>query len=253
MSTNDNKKYYWLKLQDDFFKRHDIRIVENMPNGKDYIIFYLKLLCESTSHEGRLRFSQEIPYNDEMLSTITNTNIDIVRSAIKVLSQLKMMEILDDGTLYMHQLSKMIGSEMGSAKRKREYRNKQKLLIGTNEGQCPQDIEIDIDKEKDIDKCNSTKSKAFVPPTLEEVITYCKERNNEVDAERFIDFYSSKGWYVGKNKMKDWKASVRTWEKDIKANQKQEIKPVYDTSNNPEFDEEFYKEILISMGRGDEL
>lgn len=53
----------------------------------------------------------------------------------------------------------------------------------------------------------------FTPPTLEEVSEYCKSRNNGVDAQRFIDFYEMKGWMVGKSKMKDWKAAVRTWEK----------------------------------------
>lgn len=58
------------------------------------------------------------------------------------------------------------------------------------------------------------KSSRFNPPTLEEVEQYCIERNNNVDAQSFIDFYESKGWYVGKNKMKDWKAAVRTWERN---------------------------------------
>ena len=53
----------------------------------------------------------------------------------------------------------------------------------------------------------------FVPPTVDEVGFYCAERNNSVDAERFVDFYQSKGWMVGKNKMKDWRAAVHTWEK----------------------------------------
>ncbi len=53
----------------------------------------------------------------------------------------------------------------------------------------------------------------FTPPTLEEVKKYCLERNNTVDPERFYNFYASKGWMVGKNKMKDWQAAVRTWEK----------------------------------------
>lgn len=57
------------------------------------------------------------------------------------------------------------------------------------------------------------KSCRFVAPTLEEVQTYCAERNNNVDAERFIDYYTSNGWKVGKNPMKDWKAAVRTWER----------------------------------------
>ena len=53
----------------------------------------------------------------------------------------------------------------------------------------------------------------FTPPTLEDVQAYCKERGNKVDAERFIDYYASKGWLVGKAKMKDWKAAVRNWER----------------------------------------
>lgn len=55
--------------------------------------------------------------------------------------------------------------------------------------------------------------KVFVPPTLEEVKKYCIERNNNVDAATWFDFYQSKDWLIGKNKMKDWKASVRTWER----------------------------------------
>lgn len=118
----DDKKYYWLQLKRDFFKRHDIRIIESMPNGKDYILFYLKLLCESVDHDGSLRFSEQIPYNEEMLSTITNTNVDIVRNAINVFSQLGMMEILDDGTYFMNEVQKMIGSETYWAQKKREQR-----------------------------------------------------------------------------------------------------------------------------------
>lgn len=57
------------------------------------------------------------------------------------------------------------------------------------------------------------KRTVFKPPSVEDVAAYCKERNNNVDPENFCDFYQSKNWYVGKNKMKDWKAAVRTWEK----------------------------------------
>lgn len=63
---------------------------------------------------------------------------------------------------------------------------------------------------------SKAKSTRFVPPTLEQVQDYCRERGNDVDAQRFIDFYESKGWMVGKNKMKDWKACVRTWERGSK-------------------------------------
>ena len=56
----------------------------------------------------------------------------------------------------------------------------------------------------------------FIPPTVEEVRSYCSERKNNVDPQTFVDFYQGKGWMVGKNKMKDWKAAVRTWERSRK-------------------------------------
>lgn len=61
---------------------------------------------------------------------------------------------------------------------------------------------------------NSKPTKRFTPPTVEEVKAYCTERHNSVDPQTFVDFYSAKGWMVGKNKMKDWKACVRTWERN---------------------------------------
>lgn len=75
-------------------------------------------------------------------------------------------------------------------------------------------------KEKDNNKLLSSK-KVFIKPTLEEVKQYCLERKNNIDPEYFIDFYESKDWYVGKNKMKDWKASIRTWERNKKTNQQE--------------------------------
>lgn len=70
-------------------------------------------------------------------------------------------------------------------------------------------------KEKDKSK-DLSKKKKFTPPTLEELEQYCEERNNTIDPIKFHDFYESKGWFVGKNKMKDWKAAVRNWERNEK-------------------------------------
>ena len=66
------------------------------------------------------------------------------------------------------------------------------------------------------------KRKRFIPPTLEEVQAYCLERNNGIDAQTFIDFYESKGWMIGKNKMKDWKAAIRTWERGRSQNRREQ-------------------------------
>lgn len=236
-TEDQNKKYYWLKLKRDFFKRHDIRIIEEMPNGKDYILFYLKLLCESVDHEGMLRFSEAIPYSDSMLATITNTNIDIVRSAIKAFTELGMMEILEDGTLFLQEVEKMLGFETKYAEQKRLYREKMKAI-----GQSPDnvqtmsdksksiEIELDkeldkeIEKEKEIDKESDIKgvrrsetaqpTKRFTKPSLDQVRSYCHERGDKVDPERFFAYYEANGWSVGKRSMKDWKAAIRYWETD---------------------------------------
>ena len=241
----ENKKFYWLKLKRDFFKRHDIRIVEDMPNGKDYILFYLKLLVESVDHNGELRFSETIPYNEQMLSTITNTNLDIVRAAMKIFTSLDMIEVIDDGTIYLTQVMTMIGSaaDNDNANRQRRFREKQKQALledsvtksnasvtedVTNDNESKskrksKSIELELDVKRDIER-----KPKFIPPTLDQVSDYCLERNNDVDPQRFIDFYASKGWMVGKTKMVDWKACVRTWEK------KSNGKPINNTgSGNP--------------------
>ena len=73
------------------------------------------------------------------------------------------------------------------------------------------------DKDEDEDKEGSPPTPSqFIPPNVIEVRAYCNERKNHVDPQRFVDFYTSKGWMVGKTKMKDWRAAVRTWEKDDK-------------------------------------
>lgn len=78
---------------------------------------------------------------------------------------------------------------------------------------------IKENKKKEIkEEINTGKAIAFIPPSVGDIQSYCKERNNTVDAAYFFDFYSSKGWMVGKNKMKDWQAAVRTWERTENTN-----------------------------------
>ena len=172
----ESKKYFWLKLKRDFFKRHDIQIIEAMPNGKDYILFYLKLLCESVDHEGKLRFSEQIPYNEQMLATITNTNIDVVRSAIEAFTQLHMMEMLDDGTYFMSEVNKMIGFETEWAKKKRDFREKNRQnedIVLTLSSDCPHGVHSLSDKSKSIE------------------IELEKELEKDIEIEKETDIYGS--------------------------------------------------------------
>lgn len=110
------------------------------------------------------------------------------------------------------------GAPKGNQNAKKQPKNNQSKQP-KNKQDYDLDYDLDLDLDKDLDKdCNSTEKKQkrslFKPPTIEEVKAYCKERNNNVDAQRFVDFYEAKGWMLGKNKMKDWKAAVRTWERN---------------------------------------
>ena len=164
MAARDTERYYWLKLHKDFFKRHDITVIEDMPNGKDYVLFYLKLMLESVDHEGALRFSDTIPYSETMLASVTHTNVDVVRSALKVLTELGMVEVFDDKTLFMTEVAKLLDSETYAARRKREQRKIEDT--GDNvprlSPDCPQDIEIDPDIEKEPEKEDLTNTVVFV-------------------------------------------------------------------------------------------
>ena len=189
------QKFFWLKLKRDFFKRHDIKIVEAMPNGKDYILFYMKLLLESIDHEGALRFSDTVPFNDQMLSVITDTNIDVVRSAIKVFNELRMIEILDDGTIYMCEVSKMIGSETAAAERKRAQRERERIKAGEEMAAIAANcdnvtlpsqvghIEIEKEKEKEIDT-EKKSIKENPPVTFEERLRIYEEAKKEAEEKR---------------------------------------------------------------------
>jgi len=330
----DNRRYYWLKLKNDFFKRKDIVLIESMPSGKDFVLFYLKLLLESIENNGSLRFNDSLPYNEEMLSTITNTDVKVVRQALDIFSKLNLIDIMDDETIYMNEVDKMLGSSSkNSTERVEKFREKQKLLsertqnfieahinnkryggfyykvlerdgfvckrcgaetklmvhhiipydannddtirienlvtlcsschtslhnksknkvlgilpeqhildnVGFDDmmmkryrNASKQYIEIELEKEteleKDIINQQVVEEKSISPrrarttftkPTLDEVRAYCIQRDNGIDPSYWLDYYEARGWMVGKTKMQDWKAAVRTWEKNNPKQQK---------------------------------
>ena len=170
-----SKKYYWLKLTVDFFEREEIKLIENMKNGKEYIIFYMKLLLKSVNSEGKLVFKDVIPYTEDMLATITGTNIDIVTRAVELFLGLDLMQKLDDGALFMLETQKMIGHETEWARKKREYREKKKIEALEDKSGTKKDIvlidkktkkdivlqekEIDIEKENSVTHSQTIKEK----------------------------------------------------------------------------------------------
>jgi predicted phage replisome organizer len=153
LGIRDKEKYYWLKLGRNFFKRHDIRIIEDMPDGKEYVLFYLKLMVEAIDHEGALRFSDTIPYSESMLSSVTNTDAEVVRNALELFKKLGIVEMMDDETLFLREVAKLLDCETFATKRKREQKERKEIWenFPQHRGNFPIEKEIDKDTEKESD------------------------------------------------------------------------------------------------------
>ena len=343
--AENTKKYFWLKLKDDFFDEKYIKALRRLPQGDSLVIVYLKMQLKSLKTEGIIKYEQILPDAVSELAMLLDEDENVVRLAIEALIKFGIVERWENQTFYMVAMQELIGSETAGAARVRKHRalkeaadgkgetpklempaktnaerqrafrakkaceevqhvpyiedymnlnryggnyyvvmkrdkykcatcgsienlcvhhidgydenkpennRENKMLVlcrachskvhaGTpipnsilesidyyddnvtllgngNVTPCNTEIEkeIDTDIEKDIEIEKSKRSKTasrFTPPSLDEVIDYCNKRQNGVDPERFIDYYTSNGWKVGKNPMKDWKAAVRTWER----------------------------------------
>ena len=228
---SDNKKYYYLRLKDNFFDSDELKILESMKDGYLYSNILLKLYLRSLKNDGKLVVNERIPYNAEMLASVTGHQVGTIKQALSMFKELGLIEVLENGAIYMLDIQNFIGKGSTEADRQRLYdrriseeRKQNKLTQSRNlEEICKKSTpEIEIELEKDIEiekeihssaKSTTTKRKRFEKPTLSQITQYCLERNNNVNAEQFYDYYESNGWKVGKNSMKDWKAAVRTWER----------------------------------------
>lgn len=223
---SDDKKYYYLRLKDNFFDGDELKILESMKDGYLYSNILLKLYLRSLKNDGKLVVNDRIPYNAEMLASVTGHQIGTIKQALSIFKDLGLIDVLENGAIYMLDIQNFIGRGSSEADRKREYRqrietdrtNVQTKVREISE-KSPPEIELELKKEIKIDKeidssaSTTTKRKRFEKPTLSEIEQYCIERKNNVNAEQFFDYYESNGWKVGKNSMKDWKAAVRTWER----------------------------------------
>lgn len=225
---SDNKKYYYLRLKDNFFDSDELKILESMKDGYLYSNILLKLYLRSLKNDGKLVVNERIPYSADMLASVTGHQVGTIKQALSIFKDLGLIDVLDNGAIYMLDIQNFIGKGSSEADRKREYRqrietdrtNVQTNLRQISDKSTPEikiELEKDIEIEKEIHssaKSTTTKRKRFEKPTLSQITQYCLERNNSVNAEQFYDYYESNGWKVGKNSMKDWKACVRTWERN---------------------------------------
>lgn len=182
----DNKTYYYMKINKDFFDDDTVKYLEEQEHGKDFIILYLKLCLKSLEDEGLLiRYvgTKLIPYDTAAIAKMTDTDIGIVEMAMKIFEEIELIEKKETGELFMSQIQEMIGTDTYDARRKRKQRAKDKILNDKQTekmGHCPTDvpnvspnslrdvpeyksknIELDIDKEVDKEQSQSP-----TPPTL---------------------------------------------------------------------------------------
>lgn len=168
------KKYYWLKLPRNFFGKHYIKILRAKENGELLVLFYMWMLTEAIDHEGRLRYSEDIPYDEEMLAEASGFALHIVTQALQQFTKLQLVITESDGTLFMPKSIEMIGSESASAQRVREYRERK-----NSKEKKPETVE-NTESNDNVTKCNSDVQKSNIKKELEKEL----EKENKKGGKR---------------------------------------------------------------------
>jgi len=230
----------WVKITTDMFDNRKIKHLRRLPDGNNIVLIWVMLLTMAgrCNAGGMIFLTENIPYTPKMLADELDFEEATVVLALNALEQFEM--IIRDGAFFCvagwEEYQNIEGLDKireQNRLRKQRQRERQKLLACDGHVTVTQGHATEEDKDKDLDIRDKNNNggdpadaperkrysrKPFNPPTVEEVRAYCTERGNGVDPEAFIDFYEAKGWMIGKNKMKDWKAAVRTWEQSNRRN-----------------------------------
>lgn len=216
MAEYSKEKLFYLKLNKDFFDQHYIKILETQPNGDKYVLFLMKLMCESISHNGYLRFNESIPYDETMLASITRTDIDVVRSAIKIFLAMEIVEFTKDKTLFIKGVPLLTTITTKGAEKKAEQREKRLLQLdnrGTKGGQLST-IDKSIEyRDKSIELKELVITPNLTTPPNEKLVSckidYLNKYSNDIitKANSRDDF--------DYNKFNDWLEEVDVKSKDF--------------------------------------
>ena len=204
---SENKKYYWLKLKETFFDSEEMKILESMENGTIYQNLYLKICLISLKSNGALLFKDMIPYNLDMIATITRTNKDIVRAGLQVFQQLKLITITDNEVIYMTDIQTLIGKSSTESDRVSKYRKTLKdnsnNSIENQEESCNNSVEklqesyasdtpeIEREKEKDTDKDTEREKESLANDEVEILLNHTQFLSFE-DFEKVYIFWFTK-------------------------------------------------------------
>ena len=153
---SDNRKYYYLKLKENFYNSETMVILESMQDGLLYSNLLLKMYLMSLKSGGILMLNDHLPHTPQTIATITRQQIGTVERALQIFLKLGLVEVLDSGTFYMSNIELLIGQSSTEAERKRAARLQNKALSAprTNGGHLsdirPPEIEIELEKEIEI-------------------------------------------------------------------------------------------------------
>ena len=190
---SDNRKYYYLKLKENYFDDDSIVLLESMQDGVLYSNILLKLYLKSLKHGGRLQLDEDIPYTAQMIATITRQQIGTVERALQIFLKLGLVEVLDSGTFYMSNIELLIGQSSTEAERKRAARLQNKALsaLRTSGGHLsdirPPEIEIELEKEIEIKR----EIEKVRPETGHPSHTYGRYQNVFLTVEELADLQVS--------------------------------------------------------------
>lgn len=194
---SDNKKYYYLKLKENFFDSEEMIILQNMPDGYLYSDILMKLYLRSLKNSGKLMFKDLIPYTPSALAQVVRHQIGTVEKALRIFQDLGLIEILDNGAIYMLDIQNFIGESSTEADRIRKYRNQIKqdvqMLQQTNNKSTP---EIELEKEIDIN--NNIYGQDELDQQLQE------KSVKTLWEEQFEEFYKNYPKKVKKQDVKKW-------------------------------------------------
>ena len=156
---SDNKKYYYLKLKENFFESDSMILLESMKDGYLYSNILMKLYLRSLKDNGRLMLNGTIPYNSQMLASVTRHQVGTLEKALDIFKELGLIEILDSGAIYMMDIQNFIGRSSTEADRQRKYYNRIESEKSCKE-ECKKSYknstpELEIEKEKEIDINNN--------------------------------------------------------------------------------------------------
>ena len=217
----------WIKLSTTIFDNRKIKQLRALPEGDSLLVIWLQLLClaGTTNDGGRIYLTNEIPYTETMLATAFGEPLATVQLALKTFSAFNMLEIVDDLIMISNweKYQAIEGMEKVREQnriRKQNQRERERLLIEDSHvtvTEVSRDVtEQNKNKSKKENKNNRTTRERFTPPTLEELNKYCWEKGYTFSVEKFISYYESNGWKVGKNPMRSWKATADRWAMDEK-------------------------------------